>query len=520
MSKKMMSRLDTANGHSASGSVFARRVVTRIETSGIVLLLSMVSMIVSGCVGPAYVRPKTEVPDTFKEMEGWKTGQPQDSLRRGSWWKIFNDSILDSLENQAALSNQTIVVAEAQYRGARAAVRASRAGYFPSLGAQASYSRAQRSTTMGATNATVQGNSATTYSDYLLSGDVSWEPDIWGRVRRLVQANKAQAQASAADLESVKLSIQAALAQDYFQLRIVDEQKRILDSAVTVYQDFFDLTTKRYKSGVAAQADILQAQTQLKTTTAQAIDAGVLRSQLEHSVAVLIGKPPSLFSVPPAPLTVSVPAIPVVVASRLLERRPDVAGAERRVAAANAQIGVAIAAYFPNVALDASGGYETGTFTKWFSMPSLIWSLGAAAAGTLFDAGLRRAQVDEARAAYEATVAGYRQTVLTAFQEVEDNLAGLRILEQEALVQGEAVTAARQSVVVMVDRYKQGIASALDVITTQTVELNNLKTSVALLGNRVSAAVLLIKALGGGWDVTQLPTAHEVLSRKDKKTEK
>jgi NodT family efflux transporter outer membrane factor (OMF) lipoprotein len=335
-----------------------------------------------------------------------------------------------------------------------------------------------------------------------------------------VQANKAQAQASAADLESALLSVQATLSQTYFQMRILDEQKRILDSAVTAYQEFFDLTTKRYKSGVASQADILQAQTQLKTTAAQAIDAGVQRSQLEHGVAVLIGKPPSLFSLHPAPLALSVPAIPVVVASKLLERRPDVAGSERRVAAANAQIGVAIAAYFPNVTLDASGGYETGTFAKWFSMPSLIWSLGASAAGTLFDAGLRGAQVDEARAAYEATAATYRQTVLTAFQEVEDNLAALRIMEQEMQVQDEAVTAARQAVVVTVDRYKQGIASALDVITTQTAEFNNLKTSVALLGNRLNAAVLLIKALGGGWDVTQLPAANEVSSRKDKKTEK
>jgi NodT family efflux transporter outer membrane factor (OMF) lipoprotein len=484
------------------------------------ILFCILATVFVNCVGPAYVRPKTEVPDTFKEMEGWKTAQPQDSLRRGTWWEIFNDSVLDSLENRAALSNQTIVVAEAQYRGARAAVRASRAGYFPSVEAQASYSRAQRSTTMGASNAAGAAGPAATYSDYLLSGDVSWEPDIWGRVRRLVQANKAQAQASAADLESVKLSVQAALAQDYFQLRIVDEQKRILDSATDAYQKFLDLTQIRYKSGVASQADILQAQTQLKTTEAQAIDAGVLRSQLEHGVAVLIGKPPALFSLPPVPLTLGVPAIPVVVASKLLERRPDVASAERRVAAANAQIGVAIAAYFPNITLGASGGYETGTFAKWFTMPSLIWSLGASAAGTLFDAGLRRAQVDEARAAYEATAATYRQTVLTAFQEVEDNLAGLRILEREMHVQDEAAAAARQAVVVEVDRYKQGIASALDVITTQTVELNNLKTSVALLGNRVSAAVLLVKALGGGWDVSQLPAANEVSSRKDKKTEK
>ena len=467
------------------------------------------------CVGPKYIRPKTEIPDTFKEVQGWKTAQPRDSVLRGEWWNIFNDPLLDSLEEQAAVSNQTIVVAEAQYRQARAAVRASRAGYFPTVGAQGSFTRGQKSGTL-----VTVGNGAAkagpTSSDFLLSGDVSWEPDFWGRVRRLVESNRAAAQASAADLESVRLSVQASLAQDYLQLRIQDEQKRILDSAVTAYQEFFDLTTKRYRSGVASQADILQAQTQLTTTQAQAIDAGVLRSQLEHAVAVLIGRPASAFSVAQAPQLPVVPVIPLAMPSELLERRPDVAGAERRVAAANAQIGVAEAAYFPNITLGASGGYESGSFAQWFSLPSLVWSLGASAAGTLFDAGLRTAQVDETRAAYEATVGTYRQTVLIAFQEVEDNLAALRILEQETQVEDEAVTAARQSVAVTVNRYNQGIASALDVINTQTVELNNLKASVVLLGNRISAALLLVKALGGGWDVSQLPSAGEVAKKEDK----
>ena len=344
--------------------------------------------------------------------------------------------------------------------------------------------------------------------------------NIWGRVRLIVQSNRAQAQASAADLESVRLSEHATLAQDYFQLRIADEQKRILDSATTAYQKFFDLTKLRYKSGVVSQADILQAQTLLKTTQAQAIDAEVQRSQLEHAIAVLVGKPASLFSIPESPLVAVVPSIPVGVASRLLERRPDVAAAERRVAAANAQIGVAEAAYFPNFTLGASGGYETGTLANWFSAPSLLWSLGASAAGTLFDAGARGAQVDEAKAAYEATVATYRQTVLTVFQEVEDNLAELRILEQETQVQDDAVDASRQSVALTINRYNQGIASALDVINTQTVELNNLKTSVGLLGNRMSATLVLIKALGGGWDVSQLPSAKDVGGKADKQTKK
>jgi NodT family efflux transporter outer membrane factor (OMF) lipoprotein len=478
------------------------------------ILFCIVATVFVNCAGPAYVRPKTEVPGKFKELEGWKTAQPQDTVLRGAWWEIFHDPTLDSLEKQVAVSNQTIAIAEAQYSQARAAVRASRAGYFPSVGAQGSFTRGQKSGTL--LNTSGNAKAGLTSSDFLLSGDVSWEPDFWGRVRRLVESNRAAAQASAADLETVRLSEQAALAQSYFQLRIQDADLRIMDSAVTAYQKFLDLTNLRYKSGVASQADILQAQTQLKTTAAQAIDARVLRSQLEHAVAVLIGKLPSMFSIPETPLVPGVPAVPLALPSELLERRPDVAAAERRVAAANAQIGVAQAAYFPNITLGASGGYESGSFAKWFSLPSMVWSLGASAAGTLFDAGLRRAQVDEARAAYEATVATYRQTVLVAFQEVEDNLAAIRILEQEAHVQDEAVSAARQSVVVTVNRYNQGIASALDVINTQTVELTNLKTSMALLGNRVNAALLLIKALGGGWDVSLLPSAKDAARRKDK----
>jgi NodT family efflux transporter outer membrane factor (OMF) lipoprotein len=481
---------------------------------GFVLLSSMSLMLVAGCVGPKYIRPKTEVPDKFKEMQGWKTAQPRDSVLRGAWWEIFNDPILDSLEKQVAVSNQTIAVAEAQYGQARAAVRAGRAGYFPTVGAQGSFTRGQESGTL--LNTSGNAKAGPTSSIFLLSGDASWEPDFWGRVRRMVESNRAAAQASAADLETVRLSEQAALAQSYFQLRIQDAEIRILDSAVTAYQKFLDLTNLRYKSGVASQADILLAQTQLKTTAAQAIDAGVLRSQQEHAIAVLIGKLPSVFSIPEAPLVPGVPAVPLALPSELLERRPDVAGAERRVAAANAQIGVAEAAYFPNVTLGASGGFESGAFAQWFSLPSLVWSLGASAVGTLFDAGLRSAQVDEARAAYEATVGTYRQTVLTAFQEVEDNLAALRILEQETQVEDEAVTAARQSVTVTVNRYNQGIASALDVINTQTVELNNLKASVALLGNRISAALLLVKALGGGWDASLLPSAGDVAKKEDK----
>jgi len=475
-----------------------------MNNAGRTLFSALPLLLAVSCVGPAYVRPKSDIPPAYKEMEGWKAAQPRDTVVRGAWWNVFGDALLDSLENQVAISNQTIAIAQAQYEQARAAVRASRAGYFPTLGAQGSATRAQRSATLGQ-NAVSPGGGGATANDFLLSGDVSWEPDIWGKVRRLTEANRAGAQASAADLESVRLSAQAQLAQGYFQIRILDEQKRILDSAAADYQKFMDLTTNRYNSGVASRGDVLQAQTQLKSTQAQAIDVGVQRSQLEHAVAVLIGKPASVFSIAPAPLAATVPAIPLGMPSELLERRPDVAGAERRVAAANAQIGAAEAAYFPNISLSAAGGYESGILSKLFTMPSQIWSLGASAAGTIFDAGLRGAQVDQAKAAYEATVATYRQTVLTAFQEVEDNLSGLRMLEDEAQVQDEAVAASRKSLGLAINQYKQGTISALDVVITQTVELTNHKTAVGILGSRLSTAILLVKALGGGWDASQLP---------------
>jgi len=477
-----------------------------IEKVALFSLLSLLLFI--SCVGPAYVRPKTEVPPAFKEIEGWKTAEPRDNELRGPWWTMFGDTLLDSLETRAAVSNQTVAIARAQYDQARAAIRASRAGYFPTLGAQASGTRAQRSATLGQSGVSVGGAGATA-SDFLLSGDVSWEPDIWGKVRRLTEANTAGAQASAADLGSVGLSVQAQLAQSYFQIRILDEQKRILDSAAADFQTFLDLTTNRYKSGVASRGDVLQAQTQLRSTQAQSLDVGVSRSQLEHAVAVLIGKPASVFSIAPAPLSASVPAIPLGLPSALLERRPDVAAAEQRVAAANAQIGAAEAAYFPNITLGATGGFESGLISKLFTLPSEMWSLGATAAGTIFDGGLRGAQVDQAKAAYAASVAAYRQTVLTAFQEVEDNVSGLRILENEAQVQDEAVSASRKSLGLAINQYKQGTISALDVVTTQSVELNNHKAAVVILGNRLSSAVLLIKALGGGWDASQLPTSKK-----------
>lgn len=462
--------------------------------------------LLSACtVGPDYVRPTATVPPVFKEMSGWRVAQPKDEVIRGAWWEIFNDPQLNALEEQVVIANQNVAAAEAQFRQARALVRSARAGYFPTAAVGASATRTRKPINIGGGATT-----ASTTSDYLLAGDLSWELDLWGRVRRTVEASRVSAQASAADLEALRLSSQAAVAQDYFQLRALDAQKQLLDTTVSAYRTFHAVTKNRYASGVASRADVLQAETQLKTTEAQAIDIGVQRAQLEHAIALLVGKPASSFALPFAPLAALPPTIPVGVPSELLERRPDVAAAERRVAAANAQIGAAEAAYYPTVTLSAAGGFESSDFSKWLTWPSRFWSLGAAVSETVFDGGLRGALTDQARAAYDATVASYRQTVLTAFQEVEDNLAALRILDEEARVQGEAVQAAQQSVVVTSNQYKAGTVSSLDVIVTQTAELANERTRISILGNRMTDSVLLIKALGGGWQASALPSADEV----------
>jgi len=337
--------------------------------------------------------------------------------------------------------------------------------------------------------------------------DASWEIDVWGRIRRLVESSQASAQASAADLENARLSARTELAQDYFQLRTLDTQKQLLDANIVEFQRSLELTNNRYASGVVSRADVLQAQTQLKTTQAQAIDVGVQRAQFEHAIALLIGKPASVVSIPEAPLVMTTvpPPIPVGVPSEVLERRPDIAATERQVVAANAQIGVALAAYYPTVSLHATGGFQSTSLSQWISAPSRLWSVGPAISETVFDGGLRAGLTEQARGVYDGTVASYRETVLTAFKEVEDNLAALRILESEAGVQDEAVKAAQQSVIVFTNQYKAGITSYLEVVTAQTAALTNERTAATILGNRMNAAVLLIKALGGGWNVANLP---------------
>ena len=503
--------------------------MVRGRLGGLLALASALLVLVSGCtVGPNYVRPSMWSPDSYKELDGWKIANPRDGLARGSWWEIFGDPQLNALEPRVNISNQNLAVAEAQYRNARALVREARAAYFPTVTLGVGFTRSRQSSTFGVgssggsstgtstsgTSSSVGSSSSRAVSDFQMGLDFSWELDVWGRIRRTVESNQASAQASAGDLEAARLSFQAELAQDYFQLRTVDAQKQLLDETVSAFEKFLRLTQDRFASGVASQADVVQAETQLKTTQAQAIDVGVQRAQLEHAIAILMGQAPSSFSLLPTPLTATPPAIPVGVPSELLERRPDIAAAERRVAAANAQIGVAVAAFYPTITLNASSGFESSSLAQWFTAASHFWSVGPGISQTVFDGGLRRAQTDAARAAYDATVATYRQTVLAAFQGVEDNLAALRILEAENAVQDQAVKAARKSVDLTTNQYKAGTVSYLNVITVQTIALTDEITAIQIAGRRMAAAVLLVQALGGGWTAADLPSPADVTKRQ------
>ena len=488
---------------------------------------AMIAVLTGGCmVGPDYQGPPVAVvPTAFKEIAGWKVAQPRDDTLRGDWWTAFGDPQLDALEARVSISNQNLAQAEAAYRQASALVRETRASLFPTVTVGFGYTRSGGGS--GATSArTVSGSGGTSSlststsravsstgsgSDFFQLGlDISWTPDLWGSIRRSIRADQASAQASAGDVENARLSYQATLAQDYFALRMLDAQKKFLGDTVAGYEQYLQMTKNRYAAGVASQADVVQAETQLKTTQAQAIDVGVQRAQTEHAIALLFGEPPSTFSLPPAPLTATPPAIPVGVPSELLERRPDIAGAERRVAATSEQIGVAVAAYYPTVTLSISAGFEGTALAKLLSAASHYWAIQPSVSQTVFDAGRRRAQVQFARAAYDGAVAAYRQTVLIAFQGVEDNLAALRILEDEARVQAEAVQAARESVRITTNQYVAGTVPYLNVITTQATLLANEVTLINLQGRRMAAAVLLIEALGGGWDVAELPSEKAV----------
>ena len=441
-----------------------------------------------GCmVGPDYRRPDVVVPPEYKEAGAWKPAQPADNAERGAWWKTFSDPQLDVLEAQLEIGNQNLRLAEAQYRQARALVGQARSALFPSLSGSVSVTRSRSPA------------SAAPTPSHVVSLDASWEADLWGRVRRTVEANVAGAEASAADLANARLSAQAELASDYFQLRVLDVQRQLFEDTVAAYRKSLVLTRNRYAVGVAGKVDVAQAQAQLTSTQAQAIDLGVARAQLEHAIAILLGKAPAQFSLPRASIAIGMREIPPGLPSQLLERRPDIAAAERRVAAANAQIGVAKSAFFPDLTLSASGGFQSSSVANWISAPNRFWALGPALAQSIFDAGLRSALSEQAIAAYDASVASYRQTVLGAFQEVEDNLAALRILGDEAKVQEDAVRAARESVTLTTNQYKAGTVDFLSVVTVQATQLANERATVVTYGQRLVAEVALIKALGGGW---------------------
>jgi len=468
-----------------------------------------VCALVAGCtVGPNYKRPTAPAPPAFKETEppaipngSWKQAQPSDQALRGKWWEIYNDSQLNGLEEKVAISNQTLKAATEQYFSARAAVQVARAAYYPTLSAGPSISRSR----LSLNRPTTVPGAVSQYNDFSVVGQASWEPDFWGLVRRTVEASRANAQATAADLANVELSVRSELALDYFELRGLDLQKQLLDNTVISFQSYLDLTKTRLQGGVATDSDVALAETQLESTRAQDIDVGVARAQFEHAIAVLIGQPASTFSLAQAPLNMPLPQFPAGVPSELLERRPDIAGMERRADAANAQIGIAISAYYPNITLSGSGGFESKNPGTWIQGPSALWSLGASASEYLFDAGRRHNLTEEARDNYEVTVANYRQNVLTAFQEVEDNLAALRILDQESATQAAAVAAAERSLTISTRRYKQGLDDYLVVLTAQTALLTNQRTQADITTRQFAANVQLIKALGGGWDTTQLP---------------
>ncbi len=463
-----------------------------------IIAASVAVALLGGCaIGPNYQRPTLDVGAAYKENADWKPAEPRDEIPRGKWWLAFADADLNALMEQVEVSNQSLKVAEARYRQATASVQSARTSFFPSLSATTGATKSRAASRGGATPDTT-----TSYNAGL---NASWEIDVWGRVRRQVEASGASAEASRADLESVRLSLQSELAINYFQLRVTDEQKQLLADTVDAYKKSLELTNNRYNVGVAAKGDVVQAQAQLRSTEAQALDLGVTRAQLEHAIATLIGKPPAAFSLAPKPFTLKMPHVPVGVPSALLERRPDIAAAERRAAAANAQIGVAIGAYFPSLSLSGNVGQTSSTWSKLLSASNRAWSLGPDLALTLLDFGKRGAATDSAVAAYDQAAATYRQTVLDGLQEVEDNLAALRILEEEAVIQADAVKLARESVLLTTNQYKAGTVSYLNVVTVQASQLSNERTAVSLLGRRLSAAVGLIRALGGGWSATEAP---------------
>ncbi len=498
--------------------VFSPRAVPPLAAAAIVTAL------LSACaVGPDYVRPTLDVPAAYKEADAaesgqWKSAEPQSADSSQPWWAAYGDPTLSALIDQAGRANQTLQQAEAQYRQAKGVADAARSGLFPTIGASAGAQRG-RTDTAGSKLGNVDS----------VGLSASWEPDLWGSVRRSIESGDAGTQASADDLAAARLSIQAALAQDYLQLRITDQLRALYAATTAAYLRSSQLTQSQYKAGVALRSDVALAESQLKTAQAQGVDLEAQRAQLEHAIAILTGQAPASLSIAPlvsmgsagsmqsTPITL--PTIPAGLPSELLERRPDIAAAERRMAVANANIGVAKAAYFPSLVLSASGGFGAASFGSLFDTPSRVWSLGAALAGTIFDGGLRRAHTDQAIAAYDGAVAQYKQTVLVGFQQVEDNLATLRVLAQESTLQDQAVEASQLAERLALSQYRAGTASYLSVVTAQTLSLTNQRTAVQLQGRRLAASVGLVTATGGGWNsATSANPPEPIATRAAQKT--
>jgi len=466
--------------------------------------------LLAGCaVGPDYSRPEAPTPVAYKELKGWKPSEPKEAASNAPWWSIYGDPTLDELERQIDISNQNLKAAEAAFRQARALVTEARAQFFPTVDVNGSGTRSGQGRHTGSSSS-VARSTGFVQNQYDLSASASWEIDVWGRIRRTVESQTASAQASAADLASARLSAQAELASDYFQLRVADQLKRLLDDTVEADTRSLQISQNKYASGTAAKSDVAQAQAQVENVRAQSINVGVQRAQLEHAIAVLIGKPPSDFSLAPAPMRTDVPVAPTGLPSELLERRPDIAAAERSMASANAQIGVAIAAYYPTITLQASYGFVSTALESLIQTSHSVWSFGPNAAETVFDGGLRSGQVAAARATYDQTVANYRQTVLAGFQQVEDELAALRVLEQQAEVQDRAVKASEEAVQLILNQYRAGTVDYTTVVTAQTTALGNEQTALTVMQNRLVASITLVEALGGGWDASLLPPADDL----------
>jgi NodT family efflux transporter outer membrane factor (OMF) lipoprotein len=469
-------------------------------------------LLATGCmVGPNYIKPSAPIAPAFKESsewkqgDGWKVAQPNDTALRGKWWELYGDTKLNALEEQVDPSNQTLKEAEANFRQARTAIRFNRAAEAPTIGVAPSISTVRASANQPYFVPALVNNGS---GDFTLPVDLSYEVDLWGRIRRTVTAAKEQAQASAADLDTVRLSLHAEVAIDYFEVRNADAQKQLLDDTVKAYSDALQLTKYRFEGGAAPKADVAQAQTQLDETRVQASDIMVQRAQYEHALAILIGEPPAEFRLSPIPINIQAPAlpdIPVTLPAQLLERRPDIAEAERRMAAANEQIGIAKAAYYPTLNIAAIVGLEGTSALNWFQWPSRFWAVGPSLSETLFDAGRRRATTESALAGYDGNVANYRQTVLNAYQQVEDNLVALHILNTESAQQHSATASAEESLQLSQNRYAGGVDTYLQVVIWQTTALTNERNDIDIMRRRLEANVLLIKALGGGWDTSQLP---------------